>query len=332
MTERPAAPAVGVVVPARNEACRVGAAIAAIVEAAASADRRCDIVVVDDGSRDGTVAAARKALTGHRGGSAVVSVQVGQAARARSRGVEVCRRGLGEPRHAWILSTDADSIVPPDWIERYLVHAADGAVAVAGVVSLIDDEDGRRILRPWQRDYGATLAADGTHPHVHAANLGVRLDAYDAVGGFRDVDRIEDIDLWRRLRAAGYEPVADSRLVVATSGRLEGRVRAGFAAALCERYGSEVVPSAGGQRDPQRLENLRQPPLNLALRHPVPASDLPLGQPVLVDLDDQAAIEVREVGDRTPDDEPVLEPNSIAVGGGPVERHESGGVAGGVGE
>ncbi|WP_246067270.1 glycosyltransferase, partial [Paenibacillus koleovorans] len=54
---------VSIIIPAWNEEARLGATIAALRRMAAEwpAERRCELVVVDDGSRDGTLAAARAA-------------------------------------------------------------------------------------------------------------------------------------------------------------------------------------------------------------------------------------------------------------------------------
>lgn len=227
---------VGVVIPASNEASTVGAAVASVAAACAGVQQRCTIVVVDDGSSDRTSHAAQEALTGHAGPGFVISVRAGRASRARAAGSDLLSDTIDRWGSAWLLSTDADSIVRTDWVRRYLAHAEAGAVAVAGVVGLIDDEDGRRVGRAWWDDYGATIASDRTHPHVHAANLGVRLDIYREVGGFGDLERAEDIDLWRRIRAAGHRTVADADLVVDTSARLSGRVEVGFAAALQRLY------------------------------------------------------------------------------------------------
>lgn len=238
---------VAIVVPARDEAPRIASAIAALGAAIDRLEPRLEVAlcIVDDGSSDGTGDVAREALAdlGPRMPlvSAVGRVEVGSAALARRLGFEVLTSEWGEPERAWMLSTDADSAVRPDWIVRHLAHADRGAVAVAGVVDLFDDDEAADIALRWRADYGATIADDRSHPHAHATNLGVRLDAYRVVGGFRPCEGAEDTDLWLRLHAAGFEPVADGGIVVDTSGRRAGRVRDGFAYALSTLYPSAVA-------------------------------------------------------------------------------------------
>jgi hypothetical protein len=180
----------------------------------------------------------RKATRGHPDLTAeVVQTTAGTAGGARRAGGQFALVRTGGARTAWLLSTDADCTVPRDWVSRLWAHADGGAVAVAGIVSLTDDADGRRITDRWTGEYGATLLADGTHPHVHAANLAVRLDVYDRVGGFHALPRAEDIDLRDRLQALGHHLHADAGWVVQTSARLDGRVHRGFAHALATLYG-----------------------------------------------------------------------------------------------
>ena len=228
-----------VVIPVHDEEDRLGACLDALLRAVTAQAVPCSVVVVLDACRDSSESIARSHLTRWTAGTApeLLTVDVRCAAHARSLGVERLLESIEDPADAVVLSTDADSVVPSTWIADHLRWYQRGATAVAGVVSLIADEDGRRIDRGWRVDYGATLAADGTHPHVHAANLSVRADCYLAAGGFGQAARAEDIDLWVRLRAIGAEPVADNRLVVATSGRLVGRVAGGFARALDRLYG-----------------------------------------------------------------------------------------------
>lgn len=191
------------------------------------------LVVVDDGSVDGTAAAASAILADAEVANRVIHVDERTSGGARRAGIRVAAELLGTPHdRSWVLSTDADTVVPSDWICRYLDHAAGGAVAVAGVVTLQDGPDADAIRDIWWADYSPGLAADGTHGHVHSANLGVRLDVLDAVGGMPALAYQDDRELWRRLRAAEVPTVADAHLQVATSARLDARVPEGFAHAL----------------------------------------------------------------------------------------------------
>ncbi len=237
---------VAVVLPYRDEAERIAAAVGSVAVALGNAwmsqGVRGSLVLVDDGSQDGSSDVARAAWDGVVGDHPALDVRVlhvraGSAGGARREGGAWLGRRAGDQATTWLLSTDADCVVGEDWVLGHLAHARRGAVAVAGIVSLIEDADGHAVHPRWSVEYGATLAADGTHPHVHAANLGVRLDVYTAVGGFRALSRAEDIDLWQRLRAAGHPVVADTGCVVATSARRSGRVAHGFAHALATLYG-----------------------------------------------------------------------------------------------
>jgi hypothetical protein len=64
---------------------------------------------------------------------------------------------------------------------------------------------------------------------VYGANLGVRADAYLAVGGFGAVATGEDHHLWRRLGQAGYRRSYAAESTVRTSARRHGRAPGGLA-------------------------------------------------------------------------------------------------------
>jgi hypothetical protein len=160
-------------------------------------------------------------------------------ARPRGRGVGAVRDiGLREvltrlavhpPARTWLLSTDADTTVPVDWALRHLTCAAEGADAVAGLADLLGVE---RLAADALLRYRAIVdhgLHGATHRHVYGANLGVRADAYLAVGGFPPDGAGEDHGLWRRLRAAGYKLAQPVEIRVRTSARLHGRAEEGLA-------------------------------------------------------------------------------------------------------
>ncbi len=102
----------------------------------------------------------------------------------------------------WLACTDADSAVPEHWLTRQLDLADAGADVVVGTVrpelaALSPDR-----ARAWL----ATHRPGHANGHVHGANLGVRLTAHDAAGGFAPVAEHEDVGLVERARAAGRAP------------------------------------------------------------------------------------------------------------------------------
>ena len=215
--------AVGVVVPARNEQDLLPGALDALGVAAAEV-ARCgvpvDLLVVADSCTDRTVAVARAR------GVRVVEVQAGSVGMARAAGLRLLleRQRAVPPDRLWLASTDADSRVPPHWLRGQLDLAADGADLVVGTVE-VDDWSAHPpyVEARWRAGYDGQ---DG-HSHVHGANVGVRADAYREVGGFRSLDRDEDVAL---VAALGHRRVVRSGTIpVVTSARLRSRTGGGFA-------------------------------------------------------------------------------------------------------
>lgn len=220
---------IATVVPARNEATT----IVACAESLRAARRllpphvQASIVVVADACDDRTAALARAALDPDR--DLVLEIHAGSAGAARRTGTEVAiEQAATRPDRMWLCSTDADSSVPKDWLAAHLDAAERGFVAVAGIVHL-DDLAEAHVRREFSRTY--LTHADGTHHHVHGANLGFRADAYLAAGGWSPLATAEDHDLWNRLTGLG-PTTSVTHLSVSTSGRTVGRAPDGFAAAL----------------------------------------------------------------------------------------------------
>lgn len=230
--------AVGVVVPARDEQSRVGDCLRALRAALdeISGELLRAVCVIVDRCQDDTASVVRSVLeerpwhhieiVENRRGLTIGGL--------RALGMRQLLRALDPIPQArtWLLSTDADSTVPPNWVVDHLHHADAGADAVAGAVTL--DEPDRLdpvALRRYTEivDAGTT---GPTHSHVYAANLGVRASAYTGVGGFPAVGSGEEHLLLRRLRSAGHPVVTSTRLRVRTSARVQGRTGAGLAELL----------------------------------------------------------------------------------------------------
>jgi cellulose synthase/poly-beta-1,6-N-acetylglucosamine synthase-like glycosyltransferase len=224
-----------VAIPARDEAPSVGFALSSILGALQALPHSLAAVVcvACDSCVDGTAAEVRT----H--GNSVLIVEgawqsVGGARRAAVKtGLDsMLAAGLGL-EHVWIATTDADTVVGPDWLARQLRYAQAGVHAVAGVVDLRRDADLTSTTEQVFHDM-YKVSRHG-HSHVHGANLGIRADAYVEAGGFPKLSASEDRELWNSLLAAGYHCHASDRLRVSTSARLHGRVKEGFAFALRQR-------------------------------------------------------------------------------------------------
>lgn len=227
--------AVGVIVPARDEEDHIAECVASIRISLASCLHVSSswIVVVADSCRDRTADRARAAL-GDAG--EVIECAVHSPGTARRLGVEALLRRFPTVHlsQLWIANTDADSRPPPDWLNRQLRFAQHAYAGVAGIVHV------EAVDEVAAADFAAMLAHyvihdDGSHPHVHGANLGIRADAYLDVGGWSDRALAEDHCLWSRLKARNWPTISSADSVVITSGRLVGRASGGFADSLRRR-------------------------------------------------------------------------------------------------
>ncbi|RPK69248.1 Glycosyl transferase family 2 [Streptomyces sp. ADI96-02] len=218
--------AIAVVVPAHDEEALLPAALAAIARAARHADldrTRVLTVVVADDCRDRTAAAARRA------GALVVTTDCRNPGRARDVGVRHALARLPVRRSApWIVTTDADSVVPRRWLAHQRARAREGWQAVVGTVALPASSP---LAEPHRTLYEATRPPRGTpwsHPHVHGANLGVSAASYLDVGGFPALAAGEDRALVEALERRGHRVLRTARCPVLTSPRLRARAHGGF--------------------------------------------------------------------------------------------------------
>lgn len=184
MTAVSSRPSISAVVPVLDESARIGARLARL-RATPGVD---EVVVVDGGSRDGTVAAAR----------AVDGVRV--LAARRGRGTQM-NAGARVTRGDVLWFVHADVATPLDaaaWIARALAPAdvVGGAFRIRTVA-----DAGPAWLAPLLRlaDVRSRLSA---LPYGDQA-LFVRRAAFERVGGFPDQPLMEDVELARRLWRVG---------------------------------------------------------------------------------------------------------------------------------
>lgn len=220
--------AVGVVVPAHDEAALLPRCLAALERARGALAVPSLAVVVLDACRDASAAIAARWSGPDRHAIAIEARNVG-AARAAGMG-HVLAHLRGDRARIWLATTDADSEVPPSWLVDQLQLARDGAEAVAGSIRVTDWNGypigfGERFVQFYE-----PADSGDHHGHVHGANLGVRADAYLEAGGFAPLATGEDHALWRALHARPR--VSTRRLAVTTSARRAARAPDGFSGFL----------------------------------------------------------------------------------------------------
>jgi glycosyltransferase involved in cell wall biosynthesis len=222
---------IAVLIPARNEEDLLPRCLLSVQQACAALPKHVtsDVIVTSDGSDDATVLVARAMLQNVRGTVLEIDARNVGAARAYAARAAL-ERYDGHISRCWLANTDADCEVPPTWLLDQLTLGGLGYTAVAGIIAVDCFAHHQPIVEARFR-LTYQINADGTHPHVHGANLGMRADTYLMAGGWGALETAEDHDLWRRLCQNGRN-VADARLQVLTSGRRIGRAPLGFAGAL----------------------------------------------------------------------------------------------------
>ncbi|HUF48541.1 MAG TPA: glycosyltransferase family A protein [Vicinamibacterales bacterium] len=228
-------PAVSVVVPTYNRDCALAGCLDALARQSVD-PRRFEVVVIDDGSTDGTTDVCRQQaprfarFTTHR------QANRGPAA-ARNAGIRMARAPL-------VAFTDDDCVPPPDWLHRILDRFA-SEPDLGGLGGLM-------ITPPHQwvpLTHHSDLTAPGTSDYsrfIGTNNAAYRRDILLQVGGFDEAFRhvsVEDAELYIRIRRVAHTAI-DPDLYVSHPPRLMGfgeairgyvRFYEGYAA-LEERY------------------------------------------------------------------------------------------------
>lgn len=236
-----------VVVPAHDEEERVGACVAALAAQSGVPHEVYEVILVLDRCTDGTAHRARVAADRAPGlRLRLLEADAGGSGPARRLGMDLAAARLGALGRddSLIASSDADSVVAPDWLALQLALVRDGAHAIGGMIEVDAAGLSPGALRRREGRMGARGAEigdpDAAHPFFSGASLAVTLAAHRRVGGLPPRHDLEDQALAAALADAGI-PILRTRAVrVRTSGRTGGRARHGLSADLraddwCER-------------------------------------------------------------------------------------------------
>jgi glycosyltransferase involved in cell wall biosynthesis len=180
-------PVASVIIGVYNRAHQIGECVESLL---ASTFRDFELVLIDDGSKDDSVAVLRQLEQR----DARIRVLVN----ARNRGASGTRNvGMETARGEILLFCDSDCIVEPDWIERMVAGMQEsGAAAASGVVR---DPAPRNLT---ERTYAGTCLIAHKAPVLVECNMALRASL-----GYRFDEAIfygEGDDLALRLRVAGH--------------------------------------------------------------------------------------------------------------------------------
>ncbi len=207
---------ISVVIPAFNEEKNIVACLDAL--SAQRTKQKFEVVVVDNNSTDKTSSLVRN----YKNKLNVRVIFEKEKGRGAARA-----RGFSDARAEIILSTDADTIVPPDWIEKMVTNLrSSSAVAVTGTCMINDcgfitntlfNFNQPLFMRIYRLFYG--------HFWLSGFNFAIYKEAYKKSGGFdTKLNAQEDIDISMKVAKVGkIKFVRDS--VVLFSGR---RFKKGF--------------------------------------------------------------------------------------------------------
>ena len=240
----PYRPTITVVVPTLNEAGNVRRAVESARACASTSGRAPEVIVVDGGSEDDTVAEARAA------GAAVLSAPRGRASQ--------CNAGARAAKGDILLFLHADSTLPPAYDEHVVRAFGDDATNGfrhewgAFRFALGDDNDGRggggapRLANRARARDGVSLYdlmcsyLSGPRRRLLEASVNVRTAVFwrpygdqgllvrktrfDALGRFASMPFLEDVELVSRLKRGGAGAPAILNASVTTSARRFERV------------------------------------------------------------------------------------------------------------
>jgi cellulose synthase/poly-beta-1,6-N-acetylglucosamine synthase-like glycosyltransferase len=148
---------------------------------------RVEVLIVDDKSTDRTPDILRD---WQRRMPNLTVLRTGEEI-AHLRGkVNALTQGLDAARGEFVMITDADSSVPPNWVRRYLQYYSDQTGMVASI-TLLDVHNFWNGLESmdWAYTLGIAMASANINIplSVIGNNISVRREAYEDVGGYRKI-------------------------------------------------------------------------------------------------------------------------------------------------
>ena len=266
---------VSVIIPVRDEEESLPATLAALAgqrdaRGSALSHDRFEIILLVNNSVDGSATVARVFASQHPALALhVIEINLPQdeahVGRARRLLMDLAANRLGPS--GLIATTDADTVVAPDWIAMTLAEIDAGADAVAG--RILVDPVGFAQHDPYAHlfhlrdvtyrylvaELEARLAPDPFDPwprHFQhfGPSMAVTVETYLRSGGMPPLPSLEDVAFYDALRRIGARIRHAPAVRVVTSARPTGRTSFGFAVQL------ELWSQMGARDEPFMVESV----------------------------------------------------------------------------
>ena len=236
---------VSVVVPARDEEDLVAGCLRALATQQDVSSEEYEVLLVLDRCSDGTERQAREVADEYPLLRLHFLDGPGKGAgHARRVGMEsACERLLSLGREGGLISsTDADTVVAPDWLAAQLSAAERGARAIGGRIELPEEaklpdevsqwraEQGHKRHRDLLEDLETTQESPARTEHwqFSGASLALTAATYREIGGLEPRAALEDEYLERVLHQRSIPIERPLSVRVVTSDRLSGRAHRGL--------------------------------------------------------------------------------------------------------
>lgn len=211
---------VSIVIPAYNEEEYIGLCLESLVWQKTKYD--FEVIMIDNNSTDKTnkIASSFKDKLNIR---VIIEKQQGRGV-ARWRGFE---EAVGDV----IFSTDADTILPEDWIERFMEYFENKKVVAVTSLCNIDEPSSidKAVFKFFQllANEGHRIALG--HYWLSGFSYAIRRDVYIKAGKIdKNLDALDDIELGRRVKKLGKIQLVRDLPVLSSSRRFQQGVTSGL--------------------------------------------------------------------------------------------------------
>lgn len=180
---------VSVVIPTYNEEKDIEVTLQSISSQTLPRSRY-EIIVVDGDSKDRT-----REISSKYADKVLIQKSKGVGG-ARNDGAEVSSAGI-------VVNTDADVLVPSDWLEKILSHFKNGIVAVCGPDVPKEDIKKYKILYALINFSNSVAYRLFGFAWTRGTNTAVRKESFFKAGGYSDLPLNDDGELGLRLKKLG---------------------------------------------------------------------------------------------------------------------------------